>query len=78
MTSGWQGTPYFRRFSRVLVSQPAISLKKSWVGYRSKIQSIFVSEVQSHSFEYDSSNPLAKKGGISLAVACGRWPKWLS
>ena len=34
MTSGWQGPPYFGRYGRELVSKPAISLKKSWVGYR--------------------------------------------
>ena len=34
MTSGRQGSPYFRRHGRELVSKPAISVKKSWVGYR--------------------------------------------
>ena len=34
MTSRWQGAPYFRRYGRELVSKPAISLKKSWGGYR--------------------------------------------
>ena len=34
MTSGWQGAPYFRRYGLELVSKPAISLKKSWGGYR--------------------------------------------
>ena len=34
MTSGRQGPPYFRRYGRELVSKLAISLKKSWVGYR--------------------------------------------
>ena len=34
MTSGWQGAPCFRRYGRILVSKPAISLKKSWGGYR--------------------------------------------
>ena len=34
MTSRWQATPYFRRYGRELVSKPAISLKKSWGGYR--------------------------------------------
>ena len=29
MTSGWQGAPYFRSYGRMLVSKPAISLKKS-------------------------------------------------
>ena len=33
-TSRWQGTPYFRRNGREPVSKPAISLKKSWGGYR--------------------------------------------
>ena len=30
MTSGWQGSPYFRRYGRELVSKPSISFKKSW------------------------------------------------
>ena len=30
MTSGWKGTPEFRRYGRELVSKPAISLKKDW------------------------------------------------
>ena len=34
MTSGWQGAPYFSRYGQELVSKPAISLKKSWGGYR--------------------------------------------
>ena len=34
MTSEWQGPPYFRRYGQELVSKPAISLKKSWGGYR--------------------------------------------
>ena len=29
MTSGWQGKPHFRRYSRELVSKPAVSLSKS-------------------------------------------------
>ena len=33
-TSRWQGAPCFRRYGRELVSKPAISLKKSWGGYR--------------------------------------------
>ena len=33
---GCRGTPYFRRYDGVLVSKPAIWLKKSWGGYRSK------------------------------------------
>ena len=33
-TSGWHGPPCFRRYGRELVSKPAISLKKSWGGYR--------------------------------------------
>ena len=37
MASGWQGAPpYFRRYGRGLLSEPAISLKKSRGGYRSK------------------------------------------
>ena len=34
MMSGWQGAPYSRRYGRRLVSKQAISLKKSWGGYR--------------------------------------------
>ena len=34
MTSGFQGTPYFKRCDRELVSKPAISLKRSWGGHR--------------------------------------------
>ena len=34
MTSGWQGAPCVRRYGRELVSKPAISLRKSWGGYR--------------------------------------------
>ena len=34
MTSGWQGASYFMRYGLELVSKPAISLKKSWGGYR--------------------------------------------
>ena len=34
MASGWQGAPYFNKCGRELVSKPAISLKKSWGGYR--------------------------------------------
>ena len=34
MTSGWQGAPYFKRYGWELVSKPAISLQKSWGGYR--------------------------------------------
>ena len=37
MTSGRQGALYFRKYDRELVSKPAISLKKIWGGYRSKI-----------------------------------------
>ena len=33
-TSGCRGEPYSRRYDRELVSKPAISLKKSWGGYR--------------------------------------------
>ena len=29
-----KGSPHFRRYGRELVSKPAISLKKSWGGYR--------------------------------------------
>ena len=29
-----RGAPFFRRCGRELVSKPAISLKKSWRGYR--------------------------------------------
>ena len=36
MTSGCRGTPYFRKYDRDLVLKPAISLMKSWGGYRSK------------------------------------------
>ena len=41
MTSGWQGTTYFRRFSLDLVSKPAILLKKSWVGHRKTTPDVF-------------------------------------
>ena len=36
MTSGWRGAPYFRRYTygRELASNPAISSKTSWGGYR--------------------------------------------
>ena len=34
MTSGWQGASYFMRYGLELVLKPAISLKKSWGGYR--------------------------------------------
>ena len=34
MTSGYQGTPFFRRYDQKLVLKPAISLNKSWGGYR--------------------------------------------
>ena len=34
MTSGGHGAPHFRRYTRELVSKPAISLKKCWGGYR--------------------------------------------
>ena len=37
MASGWEGTPYCRRCGRELISKPAVSLKKGWGGYRSKI-----------------------------------------
>ena len=36
MASGFEDTPYFRRYDQQLVSKPASSLKKSWGGYRSK------------------------------------------
>ena len=38
MTSGWQGAPYLRRYGRGLLSKPAILLKKSRGGCRSKTQ----------------------------------------
>ena len=38
MTSGRQGAPFFSRYGRERVSKPAISLKKCWGGYRSKIR----------------------------------------
>ena len=47
MTSGCRGTPYFRRHDRELVLKPAISLKKSWGGYRSKNPNVG-SEKQRH------------------------------
>ena len=34
MTSERPGAPYSRRYGQELVSKPAISLKKSWWGYR--------------------------------------------
>ena len=30
----WQGSPYFGRYGRELVSKPAISFKKYWKGCR--------------------------------------------
>ena len=37
MTPGRQRAEHFRGYDRELVSKPAISLKKKWGGYRSKI-----------------------------------------
>ena len=45
MTSGWQGTPCFSSYSRGLISKPAISLKKSWGGYRKSTPFFFSSSI---------------------------------
>ena len=49
MTSGCRGTPYFRKQDRELVLKPAISLKKSWGGYRSKTLTLQLSRPSTHS-----------------------------
>ena len=42
ITLGWQGAPHFRRYGWELVSKPAISLEKSWGGYRSKTSILYI------------------------------------
>ena len=42
MTSGGQRAPIFRRLGRKLLSKPAISLKKSWGGYRRTTHNIYI------------------------------------
>ena len=39
MASVWQGTPYFGRYGRDLVSKPTISLKKRWGATVERLQS---------------------------------------
>ena len=51
MTSGCRGTSCFRRHGRELVLKPAISLKKSWGGYR-RTTLTRASDSQSHSTVY--------------------------
>ena len=46
MTSAWQGSPYYRKYGRELVSKPAISLKKSGGGYRRTTRNSIVAFVE--------------------------------
>ena len=50
MTSGFQGTPYFRRYDLELVSKQAISVKKSWGG----------GTVERLNSAYPMNNPMGK------------------
>ena len=59
MTSGCRGTTYCRRYDRELVLKPAISLKKSWEGYRSKTHICYIFDTC-----YDRGIPFFGKNGV--------------
>ena len=62
MTSGWQGTSYFRRYGLNLVSEPVVSLKKSWGGYRrttrvvggSPVEELMRATIRYDTIQYDT------------------------
>ena len=61
-TSGWRGSPFFRRYGGELISKPAISLKKSWGGYSSKTHStVGVERSSSDELQKNEQHPLPYK-----------------
>ena len=60
MTSVWRGAPCVERYSRELVSKPAILLKKSWGGYRrttQELRHVDSCQPESASYRYCSTRP---------------------